>query len=65
MKERERKGADPGVAEASLTTGRGLRTWRGKESMEIYEREKPERHRQPGRRLAEEERGMSKWVERG
>lgn len=49
VKERERKGADPGVAEASLTTGRGLRTWRGKESMQMYESKKPERHKQPER----------------
>lgn len=51
VKERERKGADPGEAEASLTTGGGLRTWRAKESMELHESEKPERQRAPGRRL--------------
>lgn len=59
VKEKEREGADPGVAEASLATGGGLRTWRRKESIEIYESEKPKRHRQPRRRLAVKREGRA------
>lgn len=44
------------MAKASLSTGRGLRTWKEENSMKIYERGKPKKHRQPGKIISREER---------